>query len=246
MYKQKEMKRKTSIVAALTAILIFSFNLPVYGEPVAEITYIKGASFVGANKDGPWQTLARGMSVSQGQLVKTGRTGIVEITLPDKSVMRLAPETLYQLDAAVFLKKKKHLFSARLFFGKLWARVSKTVGVNRGSFDIRTPTAIVGVRGTVYNVYAALDRSTLVSVYQGQVGVGPPIISKDADREEISWPAEVTEKQWEEIILKRLQRLYIGSDGMPGMPESFDPVKEKDEWAEWNLRQDAMQTGRDL
>jgi len=68
----------------------------------------------------------------------------------------------------------------------------------------------------------------------------------NADREEISWPAEVTEKQWEEIILKRLQRLYIGSDGMPGMPESFDPVKEKDEWAEWNLRQDAMQTGRDL
>ena len=246
MYTQKEMKRKTPIVAVLTAILIFSFNVPVYGKPVAEITYIKGVSFVGANKEGPWQALERGVSVSQGQLIKTGRAGIVEITLPDKSVMRLAPETLYQLDAAVFLEKKERVFSARLFFGKMWARVSKTVGISRESFDIRTPTAIVGVRGTVYNVYAASDRSTLVSVYQGQVGVGPPIISKNAKKEEISWPAKVTEKQWEEIILKRLHRLYIGPDGMPGKPKLFDPVKEKDEWAEWNLRQDAIQTGRDL
>jgi hypothetical protein len=114
------MKRKTSIVAALTTILIFSFNVPVCGGSVAEITYIKGVPFVGTNKEGPWQALERGVSVSQGQLIKTGRAGIVEITLPDKSVIRLAPETLYRLDAAVFLKKKYHLLSSRIFFCKMW------------------------------------------------------------------------------------------------------------------------------
>ena len=237
------MKRKTAIVTALTAILIFSINLTVHGKPVAEITYIKGTPLIGPTKDGPWEILSKGMPVTQGQVIKTGKTGIVEITLSDKSLMRLAPETFYQLDKAVFLKKKKRMFSARLLFGKLWARVSKTIGPGKGSFDIKTLTAVVGVRGTVYNVYAALDRSTLVSVYKGNVGVAPPIIAKDAHREEISWPTEVSEKKWEEIILGRLQRLYIGSDGRPGTPESFDPVKEKDEWAEWNLRQDAMQTG---
>ena len=82
-----------------------------------------------------------------------------------------------------------------------------------------------------------------MSVYQGTVGVSQSVISKGADREEISWPAEVSEKKWEEIILVRLQRLFIGSDGVPNKPESFDPVKEKDEWADWNLKRDVMQTG---
>lgn len=201
---------------------------------------------MGTTKDGPWKESAEGMSIAPGQLIKTDKTGIVEMTLPDKSVIRLAPDTLYQFDETIFFEEKSRVFSARLFFGKLWARVSKVVGMNNGSFAIKTPTAVVGIRGTVYNVHAALDKSTLVSVYQGLVSVGPPAISKGAEKEEISWPVEVTEKKWEEIILMRLQRLYIGSDGMPGKPESFDPAKKKDEWADWNLRRDEIQTGMSI
>ena len=237
------MKRKIVTVAALITVLTLLFTIMAYGMPMAEITFIQGKSFVGTTKDGPWRALTKGMSVTQGQLIKTSKTGIVEITLPGKSLIRLAPGTLCRLDEAIFPKQKRSKFIARLFFGKIWARISKAMGVGRGSFDIKTPTAIVGVRGTVYNVYAALDRSTQVSVYYGLVGVSPPIILEGAKREEMPWPVEVTEKKWEEIILKRLQRLYIGSDGMPEKPESFDPVKEKDEWADWNLKRDALQTG---
>ena len=235
------MKHKFFIVAALTIVFLIAFATVTSGMQVAEITYLQGKSFVGTTKQGPWKALAKGMQVAQGQFIRTDKTGIVEITLPDRSVVRLAPNTLHRIDKAYFPEKNTPRFTARLFFGKMWAKVSQSQHIGRGRFDIKTPTAIVGVRGTVYNVNASKDKSVRVSVYEGLVAVSPPLISEGAAREEISWPKEVLEKKWEEIILGRLQRLYIGSDGFPGKPELFDPVIEKDEWADWNLKQDAEQ-----
>lgn len=238
------MNRKPFVVAAATIASFFTIITVASGIQMAEITYLKGESFIGATEHGPWKTLAKGMQVDQGRFIKTDKTGVVELTLPDKSVIRLAPTTLYRLDEAIFPNMKRRKFSARLFFGNIWAKVSQSLNIARGSFNIVTPTAIVGVRGTVYNVYAAKDKSTSVSVYQGVVGVSPPLISERAAKEEISWPKEVSEKRWEEIILGRLQRLYVGADGLPGKPESFDPVVEKDKWADWNLKRDAEQTAK--
>jgi len=96
------------------------------------------------------------------------------------------------------------------------------------------------VRGTTYNLKAAADKSTEISVYQGKVGVGPPLLVEGGPKEEMAWPIQVSEKKWEEIILGKLQRLYIGPDGTPGKPESFDPLKEKDEWVIENQKRDAF------
>ena len=235
------MKNKLFIVAALTIVFLMAFVTVTAGMQVIEITYLQGKSFVGTAKQGPWKALAKGMQVAQNQFIRTDKTGIVEITLPDRSVVRLAPNTLYKIDKANFPEKNTPSFTASLFFGKMWAKVSQSHRIGRGRFDTKTPTAIVGVRGTVYNVNASMDRSVRVSVYEGLVAVGPPLISAGAAREEISWPKVVSEKKWEEIILSRLQRIYIGSDGFPGKPELFDPVIEEDKWADWNLKQDAEQ-----
>ena len=107
------------------------------------------------------------------------------------------------------------------------------------NFDTHTPTAVVGVRGTVFNVDAGADTSTEVSVFEGRVGVEPPMVQPGAAKEEMAWPAQVSEKQWEEIIVGKLQRLRIGADGRPGKPSAFDPDSEKDAWVDWNRNRDA-------
>ena len=77
-----------------------------------------------------------------------------------------------------------------------------------------------------------------MSVYDGQVGVSPPLIEEGADHEEIAWPEEVTEEEWEEIILGKLQRLRIDADGQAGTPEPFVPEDEQDPWVLWNQARD--------
>jgi hypothetical protein len=106
---------------------------------------------------------------------------------------------------------------------------------------VNTPTAVLSVRGTTYDLVAAEDQSTEVSVYEGQVGVAPPPVEEGAAHEEVAWPVEVTQAEWEEIILGKLQRLRIGPDGQPEKTASIAVDEVQDEWTRWNMDRDRNQ-----
>ena len=54
----------------------------------------------------------------------------------------------------------------------------------------------------------------------------------------MSWPAEVSESAWEEIILGQLQRVKIDANGQPLQTFEFSRDQEKDRWVEWSLLRD--------
>jgi hypothetical protein len=229
-------------ITTLAFVMILSMARPGSGAQVARVTYLKADVFMGHTQKGPWQALKKGLSVTEGKFIKTGETGVVELTLPDNSTIRLSAGTIFKLSDVHFPEEGPPKFSAKLFLGRMWAKVNNVVHEKNGTFEAHLNTAVIGVRGTVYNLDVADDKSADVSVFKGIVGVGPPLFVEGAPKEEIAWPMEVTEKKWEEIILKQLQRLHIGADGKPGKPASFDPVKEKDEWILWNQERDTHPT----
>jgi len=233
--------KKTLSVLVVSAILITVSALasPVFGLEKISVTWQKGEVSISLSQKGPWQTLKTGMPVTAGSFIKTGKESMVELTMPDNSIIRLASDTLFELNQAFFPEDKRRRFFSKLLIGKMWAKVTSAFRGRRGTFNTSTYTAVAGVRGTTYNLTAGADKSTEISVYEGKVGVGPPLIVEDGPKEEIAWPMQVSEKKWEEIILGKLQKLYIGPDGKPGKPVSFDPLKEKDEWAMWNQERDA-------
>jgi len=231
------------LILAASAALVISLALAesALGAPVTKITFQKGEVFVASGKNGPWIELRKGVTIAEGKFIKTAKDGVVELTLPDNSILRLAPNTLFKLNQAFFPKKKPIDFFCRVFLGTIWAKVTKAFGHLRGTFNIQTPTAVAGVRGTAYNLKVASNKSTVISVYEGKVGVQPPLIVEGGPKEKIEWPVQVSEKKWEEIILRQFQRLHIGPDGRPGKPGSFDPEQEKDKWVIWNQGRDANQ-----
>lgn len=199
------------------------------------ITLLEGSALVGQSEDGPFRSLAQGALIRPGQILRTEASARLEIRFLDKSVVRLGPESVYQVETTEFAGEVRQRFSAKLTKGRMWAKVAPA---STGQFQVRTPSAVISVRGTTYDLKAAADESTEVSVYDGRVGVAPPPIEEGADHEEFSWPEEVTEEQWEEIILARLQRIRIGADGKPGEPTAFAPDQEQDAWALWNQARD--------
>jgi hypothetical protein len=223
----------------LTAAALILMSAGPARAATARVTYLEGSVFLGASEQGPWKPLELSRTVDAAGFLRTGDDGIVELTLADASVVRLAPGSLYVIQEASFLPEQPRRFAATLFFGKLWAKVKKAGSGVAGSFETRIPTAIIGVRGTVYNLAAARDRSAEIFVYEGVVGVGPPVLVEGAAREEIAWPSQVSEKRWEEIILAKLQRLSIGADGRPGQVRDFDPRAVRDRWVEFNQQRDA-------
>lgn len=228
------------LVVSATFITVSALATPAFGLQKVIVTWQKGEASIGLTQKGPWQTLRPGITVTAGSFIKTGKDSRVELTMPDNSVIRLASDTLFELNQALFPEDKPRMFSSKLFIGKMWAKVNSAFRGRRGTFNTSTYTAVAGVRGTTYNLKTKADKSTEISVYEGKVGVGPPLIVEGGPKEEMAWPKQVSEKKWEEIILGKLQKLYIGPDGKPGKPVSFDPLKEKDEWAMWNQERDAL------
>jgi len=227
-------------VVSATLIVVSALATPVFCLEKIRVNWQKGESSIGLTEKGPWQTLKSGMPVTAGSFIKTGKDSIVELTMPDNSIIRLASDTLFEVNQALFPEDKLRRFFSKLLIGKMWAKVTSTFRGRRGTFNTSTYTAVAGVRGTTYNMKAKADKSTEISVYEGKVGVGPPLIVEGGPKEEVAWPMQVSEKKWEEIILGKLQKLYIGPDGKPGKPVSFDPLKEKDEWVMWNQERDAL------
>jgi len=228
------------LVVSVIFITVSTLATPVFGLQKVRVTWQKGEVSIGLSQEGPWKTLKSSVPVTAGSFIKTGKNSMVELTMPDNSIIRLASNTLFELNQAFFPEDKPRRFYYKLFIGKMWAKVTSAFRGRRGTFNTSTYTAVAGVRGTTYNLKAKADKSTEISVYEGKVGVGPPLIVEGGQKEEMAWPMQVSEKKWEEIILGKLQKLYIGPDGKPGKPISFDPSKEKDEWVMWNQERDAL------
>ena len=155
-------------------------------------------------------------------------------------MLRLGPRAKVQLAEAHFGGAARRKFSARLFFGKLWAKVTSVIQGEQ-KFQIETENAVAGVRGTTFRMDANQDKSVLVRVYDGTVavGTGPPLGAPARERREVEGPREVTREQWEKLVGRQMQ-ILISADGTPGDPEEFSPDVDKDDpFGRWNLQRDA-------
>ncbi|HBO84099.1 MAG TPA: hypothetical protein DD641_03820, partial [Deltaproteobacteria bacterium] len=101
-----------------------------------------------------------GDPVSMGDIVRTKSDGKAEIIFKDETSVRLAPDTRVRIDEYTFNPDNtRNKGVLNLFRGKIRAVVSKVVGrvipagIGASTFNVNTPTAIAGVRGTDFFVF---------------------------------------------------------------------------------------------
>jgi len=207
----------------------------------ATVSLLEGTAQV-RRGPGTTQDLRQGSRVQQGDLVETGDDARLELRLPDASALRLGPRARLALAAAHFEQgPARRQLSVKLFFGKVWAKVTSVAGGDQ-RFQIETENAVAGVRGTAFRVDAHEDRSVLVRVYSGTVAVrrnapssAPP---EDGGRREVPGPEEVTRGAWEKLVGRQMQ-ILIAADGTPGVPAPFSEADEAgDDWSAWNRKRD--------
>lgn len=104
--------------------------------------------------------VSKGEAVSIGDIVRTKIDSRAEIIFKDETSVRLAPETRIKIDEYLYNPdSSRNKGAISLLRGKMRAVVSKARGgvipVTSGSstFNIQTPTAVAGVRGTTLFVF---------------------------------------------------------------------------------------------
>src|SRR5690606_22645859 len=99
---------------------------------------------------GKAQPLTLNGEVGQGDVIETRADTRLELTMADRSKVRLGPRSRLVLEQAEF-KEEGRDFKARLFFGSVWSKVSQVFGTEK-NFEIRTDRAVAGVRGTIFRI----------------------------------------------------------------------------------------------
>jgi hypothetical protein len=172
----------------------------------ATLTGVKGKVAVQAKGTSTWKTATNNMDVNAGDMVRTSSGSSAIIKFSDGSMVKQGPMasmTIGALDGTAGNAKTKLDVDS----GKTWARVRK-VGAD-SSFDVETPTAVAGVRGTFFSSEAEEDASTF-DVFDGQV-----MVSSSAD------PSQ-------SVAVNAHERTTVAENKAPAAPSQIPAAEENE------------------
>jgi len=139
--------RKALLVAAVLSVMA----IPALAADVGLIKVSKGN--VQIERNGAKVAAPVGASVQASDVIMTGADGSAGITFTDNSLVSVGPNTVFAIDKYRF-DSTTHAgeFEGSLKKGRLAAISGKMVQASPESMKIRTPSAIMGVRGTEFVV----------------------------------------------------------------------------------------------
>jgi FecR protein/Tetratricopeptide repeat len=136
----------------MIAILLVLLPLPAIAATVGTITSLKGQVSFRSKANIPYQILKPGVVINEGNWIKTGGDGWVELTLNDKSRFTLSNNTEFEITSFLLTKNRREgVFN--LTQGKLRAQVVKFGGKQSG-LTVKSGTAVAGIKGTEFLMLA--------------------------------------------------------------------------------------------
>lgn len=138
--------RRTLILAAALAIAA-----PAMAADVGLVKVSKGD--VRIERAGGKVAATVGTAVQTSDVIVTGADGLAGITFTDNSLVSLGPNSRYSIDKYRFdSTTHQGEFESSLAKGRLAAISGKMVKQSPEAMKVRTPSAIMGVRGTEFIV----------------------------------------------------------------------------------------------
>jgi len=139
-----------------------------WGQEVGTVAAVDGTAEIGRGDS--WSTAAIGAAVQQGDELRTGKPGRLRIVFQDDSVLALSEDSDVVVNEQVFDPSAGSTNSLMgLLRGKVNAIVSDYYHRAGAAYEIKTKTAVAGVRGTEFSM--AYDTRTEVTEVVGITGV---------------------------------------------------------------------------
>lgn len=196
--KPRNDKKFSHLVVQATCILLIGFVLGIFFTGMstvsagttprrAVITSIEGAVLVQTAGQAIALPARRNMEIKTGDRIITGHDGGAELRYDDGSTSRVGPGS--RVDITNLSRQgtdgtETTVLSAQR--GSVWNNAREVIRRN-SRFEVNTPAASAGVRGTNFLVRVQPAGETLVRVYQGLVEINPapplpetPVLEEDA------------------------------------------------------------------
>lgn len=151
------MKSGKVVLAALAAMMLAA-GPAVAAEPIGRVTDVLGQAFAIRGAEGTRRTLRNFAPVFEGDRLETGSNGQVRVILTDDSVISLAPNSELEVTQLVLNNQKQERRGfLSLVRGRVRALISRYTSAVDSRYEISTPTAVAGIRGSTVVVGTGLD-----------------------------------------------------------------------------------------
>ena len=177
-------------------ILLFCIVFPISlfaKDGIGEITWIDGTADV--YRDGEaldWWDVDIGLGINDYDLIETGKDSYVEIEVltpgNQGTVVKISENTAFYFDLKEVGGATKTTF--QLLAGSLAMKVGKLTGSN--AVEVNTESAVMGVRGTEFDVFIGPEGSVLVTCEEGKVQVS----QNDNKSSKMAQPGAVVRKDF--------------------------------------------------
>jgi len=144
-------------------------NVPRY----AVITSVEGSVMIQAAGEAIALPAQENMEVKAGDLIITGAASGAVVLFDDGSLSRIDANSRIEIEV---LHREgadgPDVTGIKNSLGAIWNNV-KDVFTRNSRFEVNTPQAVAGVRGTLFVAKTTDDGETLFRVYEGMIGVSP-------------------------------------------------------------------------
>jgi hypothetical protein len=163
--------RRALRIGTVLVITLLSATGVLLAQEVGTVAAVDGSAKIG--RGGVWLTVTPGAAVHRGDEIRTARPGRLRIVFQDDTVLTVSDDSRIVVNEQLFNPdqgKARSLLG--LLQGKVSALVSEYYQRSGARYEIRTATAVAGVRGTEFVVsYNPADESTEVIGLSGSVEV---------------------------------------------------------------------------
>jgi hypothetical protein len=166
------MKKYIVFFMAITALLLSSMPLSAASDVQVIARLILSSGSIQFKPDGSaaWKKAVSGMSLAQGDVLRTGDAAFADLYLANGSMVRIGANSTLELSKLGYdMKQKAMKMSLKINpVGRIIAAIKK-LKKDANQLDIYTPQAVVGVRGTDLLVDVPDQNTTVTGVWDGQV-----------------------------------------------------------------------------
>lgn len=142
------------LVAAISSVVLAAAPAPAHADDAGQIKVSKGAVHI--ERAGQRLPAEVGAKVRPADVVVTGPDGSVGILFLDASLLSAGPNSVLAIDRFVFDSTTNDgAFEASLKKGTLAAVSGKIAKQSPEGMKVKTPAAVLGVRGTEFLVRSA-------------------------------------------------------------------------------------------
>ncbi|MFH2070298.1 MAG: FecR domain-containing protein [Elusimicrobiota bacterium] len=151
-------------ISAISPLLLDARSKSGTNKVAAVVTFVSGRLDVQRSGRTAWKSCKPGSFIYEGDKLRTARRSRAALVFSNGGEMKISENTIFDVDVAEATEKELR-GGIRLRRGRTY---NKSVGL-RAKIVVRTPVAVVSVRGTEYDTSVDENGDTSVIVVDGSV-----------------------------------------------------------------------------